>query len=152
MEQYRDWLKSNDKQNLQKFDLFISEAAELGVLFVGSDVGLKVSIPAGGLRIVMEPYGWFGTLYFYYYSGQKTSLELRFTQAADMVSENDDAAARLQAFLDLIAGIPELATAADVLRSSGCSRRPNIPLTVLSDRSITELVGALRALLSGGAR
>ncbi|WP_026551758.1 hypothetical protein [Arthrobacter sp. H20] len=134
LEQHRSWIESNDRGNLGKFDSFVRLAAAADIPFVGSPIGVKSTMPAGGLRIVRGPVGEIGAVYIYHYKDQSSSVELT--------------KARFDAFVDELRLIPEFNIAADLLRTSNCTRRPNVPLGDVSDDGIRNVVSALHRFVS----
>ena len=143
-EKFRDWLASNDSEDLVKFDQFVSEAAALGIPFVGSTAGL----PSGGLRIYTAENIWIGTLFLYCYSGTKIFLEFSFTRGATKRETHAIDTAAINGYVDALARIRALHEVANALRTSGWRKRPNIPLSLLSEEAITKVIGSLRTLLA----
>lgn len=148
LEQNRGWIEINDGANLARFELLVQGAAVVDIPFVGSPVAGKSTVPAGGLRIMRGSVGEIGTIYFYHYTGQSTSVEFSFTKAPAALAQHDESLKRFGEFLDELGLMPGLRAASDRLRASNCARRPNVPLSGLSDSDIRQLVRALHRLVS----
>ncbi|WP_024477269.1 hypothetical protein [Arthrobacter sp. CAL618] len=148
LEQHRSWIEANDPANLGRFESIAHIAAVVDIPFVGSPVGGKSTVPAGGLRIIRGSTGEIGTVYIYHYRSQSSSMEFSFTKAPAVLAQDEEARTAFAAFLDELGLIPELSAAADILRTSNCARRPNVPLANLSDDSIKKVVNALHRLVS----
>ncbi len=140
---HREWLTANDPANLEKFNLLISEAAGLGVEYHGSD-SLE---PAGGLRVVTPERQWVGSLNIYYYTGQRTSLELNFIRQTRLEDPDGQLSAKFRSYLQKLEQFPELGAAVGLLRSAPRTKRPNIPFGFLSEDSIRGIVAALRVFV-----
>ncbi|NOJ59993.1 hypothetical protein [Arthrobacter sp. 260] len=148
LEQQRSWIKVNDRENLGRFDLLVRSAADVDIPFVGSPIGVKSEVPASGLRIIRGELGELGTVYLYHYRGRSSSVEFSFTKAPPILAQDEEASSRFEALLDELALIPEVSGVADLLRTSNCARRPNVPLGDLSEAGIGSVVKALQRLVS----
>lgn len=143
VDSYRAWMAEHDGDNLPAFDLFLSEALAVGLPFVGS----KAASPTGGLRIHDARGVLLGAVSFYYYTGQGTSVELNFLRIPKLHAAESPDPALLDAFLQRLGEIPELAAAASTLRTNQfASKRPNVPLSSFSHDSIRRTVAALATL------
>lgn len=143
VEKHRQWLRQHDPDNVERFDLFLRAGEALGLEYVGT----ASAEPTGGLRIFSRDEMWVATLYFYYYAGQRTSVELNFTKTRQYVQSNHDLQAALNLFLESIVPEPAFEAAVKTLRESKFSRRPNVPFSALTPDSIHKLVEAARPLL-----
>ncbi|WP_216699309.1 hypothetical protein [Arthrobacter sp. H14] len=140
---YRSWLRTNDPGSLGKFNLLTAAATSGGMTLTGS----KTTKPSGGLRIYDRKGQWLGTVSFIYYSAQGTSLEFSFVRLSKMTKEAMPDGSLLEMFLQQLGAIPGLEEVAGNLRSSGfTSRKPNVPLSALSEDSLRKTAGALRIL------
>ncbi|MBG6183029.1 hypothetical protein IWX65_000976 [Arthrobacter sp. CAN_A214] len=144
LEQCRDWISINDATNLSRFDLLIAEASKANIPFVGSPVRTK-GIPAGGLRIFVNGTV-AGSIYLYHYGGRSTSLEVSLTKVPTALHGVEAGLGRMNVFLETLTRIPEFERTSLVLRESGWSKRPNVPLGEIPLGSIPELVAALHQL------
>lgn len=142
---YRSWLEANDSASLGNFDLFLKEASEAQLPFIGS----KSRVPAGHLEVFDNNHRRLGTVSIYYYSGQGASLELDFTRLSKLPPDDVPEASRLDAFVDQLGQAAGLGEVAENMRSTGfASRRPNVPLSRLPAESIRGAFAALRMLTS----
>jgi hypothetical protein len=138
------WLQDHDAKNIGRLEFLLSTARSYGLTFVGSTT---VS-PAGGLPI-FEHSGSrrLGTVSLFYFSGQGTSVEFNFTRMSRMSDEELPDTTVLDSFLSQLEGIPSLNEVAANLRASRfASRKPNVPLSELSEESIRHMIQALNTL------
>lgn len=148
LEQNRRWIEENDAGNLTRFQVMVDSAAKAGIPFVGSPVGFKSEVPAGGLQMVLPSGDGVGTVYLYHYRGKSTSIEFNFTAGAETLNREAEAKRRFDEFLDQLTIIPAAHRAAETLRGSYANRRPNVRLSELSEEDIQHLVDALGRLSS----
>ncbi|HEY8700762.1 MAG TPA: hypothetical protein VIM08_07330 [Arthrobacter sp.] len=140
---YSSWLQEHDSGNLDRFEFFLTTARLAGLPFVGS----TTITPAGGLPIFDRGSNRLGTVNFYYFTGQGTSVEFNLIRMSKMSDEELPDAAVLDSFLRQLADIPALQDVARNLQSSRfASRKPNVPLSALSTDSIQKAVDALSTL------
>ncbi|NVN00513.1 hypothetical protein [Arthrobacter sp. SDTb3-6] len=140
---YRSWLQDHDSENLERFDFFLTTALAAGLTFAGS-----TSVhPAGSLPILSRRNIRLGTVSFFYFSGQGTSVEINLGRMAKLSDEElPDAEAR-DLFLQKLRDIPVLLeVAANLKTSSFASRKPNVPLSMFSKDAIQKAVDALGTL------
>lgn len=109
-------------------------------------VGLKSDVPVGGLQIALASGDVIGTLYMYHYRGKSTAVEFNFTAGAEVLKRDAEASGRFNRFLNRLASIPGAQRAAETLRGSYASRRPNVRLSELSDGDVRQMVEALKEL------
>lgn len=141
---YRSWLEANDSASLANFDLFLNEASSALLPFIGSS---KARAPSGHLEIFDGSHLRLGTVSLFYYSGQGTSVEFDFTHLSKLSPEDMPETSVLDAFLDRLSQAPGFQEMAVNMRSTGfASRRPNVPLSRLSEESIRKAFAALRLL------
>ncbi|MDF9276247.1 endonuclease NucS [Arthrobacter sp. EH-1B-1] len=148
LEQNRRWVEENDAGNLARFEALVDGAAEVDIPFVGSSVGIKSDVPAGGLQIVLPSGDVVGTVYVYHYTGNSTSIEFNFTGGAAAFNRDVEAKRRFEEFLDQLGSVSVAHSAAQTLRGSYSNRRPNVRLSDLSDGDVQHLVEALSRLCS----
>lgn len=140
---YRSWLEEHDSGNLERFNFFLTAAHAAGLLYSGS----TAVRPAGSLPLFDKRNHRLGTVSFFYFTGQRTSVEFNLARMSKMADEESPDAVARDAFLRALIEIPALGEVASNLRSSGfASRKPNIPLSTLSHDSIQKTVDALRSL------
>lgn len=140
---FRSWLQDHDSGNADRFELILATARSAGLTFLGS----KTANPAGGLPIFDTSNTRLGTVSLFYFSGQGTSVEFNFTRMSKMSEGELPNTAVLDLFLTQLEDIPALGDVAFNLRSSQfASRKPNVPLSELSEDSIRKMVNALKTL------
>lgn len=144
----RDWIKSNDAENLSRFDLLLEEARRRTIPFVGS-VRRAKRIPAGSFQVSLDSTGEVGHLYVYHYTASSTTLELGFTRVPK-VAPSSASARRFEDFLSTLGEIDEFRTAAVTLKESVWKRRPNVPLAEVSTEALERLLDALDSARSEG--
>ncbi len=139
----RSWLQEYDSGNVDRFELFLATARSAGLSFLGS----KTVNPAGSLPIFGPSNTQLGTVSIFYFSGQGSSVEFNFTRMSKMSDEGVPDSPVLDQFLTQLEDIPALRDVALNLRSSRfASRKPNVPLSDLSNDSIQKMVDALKIL------
>lgn len=148
LEQYRRWIEENDAGNLARFQKLVDGAAEVDIPFVGSPVGLKSDVSAGGLQVTLPSGDVIGTIYVYHYRGKSTSVEFNFTAGAEAFNRDAEAKRRFDEFLNRLAMGPVAHSAVETLRDSYANRWPNVRLSELSDADVQRLVDALTRLCS----
>jgi hypothetical protein len=138
------WLAEHDARNLGRFEFLLAAARSAGFTFVGS----KTVSPAGSFPIFdLSDTRRLGTISLFYFSGQGTSVEFNFTRMSRLPDEELPDSAVLDSFLAQLEGVEALRDVAANLRSSRfASRKPNVPLSELSDDSIRKMVEALITL------
>lgn len=140
---YRSWLELNDNASIDNFDLFVSEASRAGLAFIGS----RSHIPAAHLEISSGSGQRLGSVSLYYYTGQHTSVEFDLTRLSRMSPEEKPEISVLNEFVDQLGRAAGLKEVADSLRTTQfASRRPNVPLALLSEESIRQAFVALSRL------
>lgn len=102
-------------------------------------------MPAGGLRMFVNGTV-AGSIYLYHYGGRSTSLELSLAEVPTALHGEAGGLGRMDVFLETLTTIPEFERALLVLRKSGWSKRPNVPLGEISPGSIRKFVAALHQL------
>jgi hypothetical protein len=109
--------------------------------------GSRTIEPAGSLPIFDPGSTRLGTVSLFYFSGQGTSVEFNFGRMSKLSDEQLPDAAVLDSFLRQLGEIPGLQDVSANLRSSRfASRKPNVPLSVLSMDSVKRAVDALTTL------
>ncbi|WP_026544561.1 hypothetical protein [Arthrobacter sp. 35/47] len=146
LEKHRQWMQEHDPDSLERFNQLIEQGKAIGLDYFGT----ASAEPTGGLRIITADETWIGTLYCYYYTGQRTSLELSFGKVRSHVGRGS-LQPELDRFLSQIESDPAFAEAARLMRESGFSKRPNIPFSRLSSGSVHLLIDAVRPLISARA-
>lgn len=145
-ETYRSWLEANDSASLENFDLFLKEASDAQLPFIGSS---KARAPSGHLEIFDSNRRRLGTVSIFYFSGQGASIEFDFTRLSRLSPADMPEASRLDAFIDQLGQVAGLGEVAENMRSTGfASRRPNVPLSRLPEESIRGAFAALQMLTS----
>lgn len=144
VEKHRRWLSEHDPDNLRRFDHFLEEGKSVGLEYFGT----ANAEPTGGLRVITHDEVWIGTLYFYYYSGQRTSLELSFRKVRAQVPVSESLKRALDEFITALGAEPVFAEAARILHDSDFSKRPNIPFSEISEESVHRLMQAVRPLVA----
>lgn len=146
LEQNRRWIEENDAGNLASFQSLVNGAAEADIPFLGSPIGIKSDVPAGGLQIALPSGDVMWTVNVYHYRGKSTSVEFNFTAGAEAFNRDAEAKRRFDEFLDQLGSIPVARSAAQTLRGSYPNRRPNVRLAELLDEDVRHLVEALTRL------
>lgn len=137
---YRAWLQEHDPENVERFDFFLSTALAAGLSFTGS-TSVK---PAGSLSILSQRHVRLGTVSFFYFSGQGTSVEFNFGRMSKLSDEDMLESEARDFFLRQLRGIPVLQEVAANLESSRfSSRKPNVPLSTFSNEAIEKAITAL---------
>ncbi|MDQ0635061.1 hypothetical protein QFZ40_002970 [Arthrobacter pascens] len=140
---YRAWLELNDSASIENFDLFVSEASDAGLAFIGS----KAHFPAAHLEIFDGRRRRLGTVSLFYFTGQRTSVEFDFTRLSRVSTYEMPDTSVLREFVDQLGQAAGLNELAESLRSSQfASRRPNVPIAGLSRESIRQAFVALGVL------
>ncbi|NKX55294.1 endonuclease NucS domain-containing protein [Arthrobacter mobilis] len=141
---YRAWLETNEPALVGKFDAFIAEAAARDRVFVGSP---RATSPSGGLPVRDARGRQLGTVSLFHFSVQGTSIEFSFIRMSRMPEEELPDQELLERFLHDLGNIPGLAEVAANLRSSRfASRKPNIPLSALTEDALRQAVAAVAVL------
>ncbi len=148
LEQNRRWVQENDAGNLARFQALVDGAAEVDIPFVGSPVGIKSDVPAGGLQLALPSGDVVGTVYVYHYRAKSTSIEFNFTAGTEALNRDAETRRQFDEFLDQLGLIRVAHSAAEALRGSYANRRPNVRLSDLSDEDVRHLVEALSRLCS----
>ncbi|GAA2177220.1 hypothetical protein GCM10009784_26990 [Arthrobacter parietis] len=151
LEQNRRWVEENDAGNLARFEALVDGAAEVDIPFVGSPVGIKSDVPAGGLQIALPSGDVIGTIYVYHYRGKSTFIEFNFTAGAEVLNRDAEARRHFDEFLDRLAMVPAAHGAAETLRRSYANKRPNVRLSELSSENLTDVLIAIGSLLKASA-
>ncbi|MFD1211086.1 hypothetical protein ACFQ36_03385 [Arthrobacter sp. GCM10027362] len=141
---FRSWLESNESAVVGKFDVFTAEAASRGLVFAGS----RAASPAGGLRVHDATGLQLGTVSLFYFRGQGTSVEFNFARLSRMADDELPGKELLEAFLFELGSVPGLGEVADNLRSSRfAARKPNVPLSGLTEDALRRAIDALAVLV-----
>jgi hypothetical protein len=142
-ETFRSWMQDHDRDNLDRLDIFLTTARSAGLTFTGS----RTIDPAGSVPIFDSGSTRLGAVSLFYFSGQGTSVEFNFGRMSKLSDEQLPDAAVLDSFLRQLGEIPGLQDVSANLRSSRfASRKPNVPLSVLSMDSVKRAVDALTTL------
>lgn len=140
---YRSWLEEHDSRNLERFNFFLTAALAAGLSYRGS----TAVRPAGSLPLFDKRNHRLGTVSFFYFTGQGTSVEFNLARMSKMSDEESPDAVSRDSFLRQLNEIPALREVASNLRSSRfASRKPNVPLSTLSQDAIQKTVDALCSL------
>ncbi len=136
----RAWMVAHDPSNLERFDVLLQEARQRDIPFVGSVKSMK-GTPAGSLQVPLDDDGQVGNVYVYHYTAASTSIELSFTRVPRATTS--ESAGRFTTFLGRLKDIEEFRAPATTIRDFGWTRRPNVPLSGVSDAALRNLVAAL---------
>lgn len=143
VESIRAWISQQDRPSLEAFNEVIKSTQSIGF-----DFSASTSInPAGTIPIYSHLGPRLGTVSIFYFSGQGMSLEFNLKRLSQLPIESMPEPEAMEQFLVAMNSNADLEEIGKSLRSSSfASRKPNLPLSGISEESIQRAFTALARL------